>query len=198
MSLLEGPQTSAILIFFLHEQLFKHHVKHRVSGHTLPFFWCVFFMFCFCYAKHCFSQLSVLPHNRSSIFRDLGLVVPLFFVCFSSVFLRPVLEPYNANIEFYLQNIALSGPQVCLLYTKNLGFWVKNRSTRKFKINRHFHDLFLKSSPLPHRSHDFGGLQSEKHFKQLVFDFVCFLCLFSVFLVTFFDKNSYLGVTHIF
>jgi hypothetical protein len=69
-------------------------------------------------------------------------------------------------------------------------------STGELKINHHFHNNFLKSSPLPHGSHDFGGFQSEKQLQNRVFFCVLLLCFFVFLLVTFFDKNSYLGVTH--
>ena len=78
---------------------------------------------CFVFSmQNAFFHTCVFYLNRSSIFRDLGLVFPIFVVFFLVFFSRPVLELYNANIEFDLQNTALSGLLVCLLYTKKLGF----------------------------------------------------------------------------
>ena len=78
-------------------------------------------MFCFFYAKRVFSQLCVFPEQELYLQGSRPRFSCIFCMLFS-VFSRPVLELYNENIAFDMQNTALPGPHVFLVYTKKLGF----------------------------------------------------------------------------
>jgi len=95
--------------------------------------WNVLFLLVFNFClKNLFICNLCFYISRSSIFRDRGLFFPLFLVCFSGVFFEASFWAIQWKIEFDLQNTALSGPHVFLMYTKKkcLGKKKEHRRTR--------------------------------------------------------------------
>ena len=85
--------------------------------------WNVLFLLVFNFClKNLFICNLCFYISRSSIFRDRGLFFPLFLVCFSGVFLRPVFELYNEKSSLICKIQHFRGLMCSWCIPKNLVF----------------------------------------------------------------------------
>ena len=128
---------------------------------------------CFC-KKTAFSQPSISP-RREAYFSGLRTIFSLFCACFSIVFFGANFGVMHSKHRVWSAKYSTFGASGMLAHLETSGFWVKNRRRKGLLKNWLFNDLFLKSSPLPHRSSMLGGFMSEKSEKNM--SFLCFFKL---------------------
>ena len=128
----------------------------------------------------------MLLHQQQLHFQGSRHLFSFFFWYVFLVFFWGQFLSYTMKNRVWSAKYSTFGASCVLDVYQKTWFLGKKRSTRELKIYHHVHDNFLKSSPLPHDSHDLGGLRSEQNWKnELSFVWV-FLFLFVVYLMTFF------------
>ena len=145
-----------------------------------------FYFFC---NKNCFFTTQRFASTGSSFFRFKDLFLHHFRGVFGDLFSGRDFGMKREYAQFQLQKTEFSVGYTCYAMLKKLDFSLKNVLNNERYDNRHFQDLFLKSSPLPHRSSILGGFLHEKSKKKrnffVLFQNVVFHDFASSFLVNF-------------
>ena len=134
--------------------------------------------------------------NRSSIIRDLGLVFPVFLVCFSCVFFEASFRAIQWKDRVWSAKYSTLVASCVLDVYKKTWFLGTNQEHRRTPISVSFLWHFLGIVTIPTREQRFLRVPKRKNSKLELFFVFCLLWLVVVYLVSFFDKNSYLSVTH--
>ena len=118
----DGAKLDPKNALFLSVKIMRIHCKNRVWGVPLIIRYAPkssFYSFC---KKNCFFITQHFAATGSLFFRFKDLFVNMFVHVFLVFFSVTILELCTENIEFYLQNTALSGFRVCWLILKNWFF----------------------------------------------------------------------------
>ena len=134
--------------------------------------------------------------NRSSIFRDLGFVFPVFLVCFSSAFFEASFGAIQWKYRVWSAKYSTLVASCVLDVNQKTWVLAKNQEHRRTPILVSFWWHVLEIVTTPTREPRFWRAPKRIKQQNRVIFCVFFALSCCCFLVSFFDKNSYLSVTH--
>ena len=159
--------------------------------------------FLFVFVKKLFFHNPAFRLDGKPIFQVYGPCFSHFCACFSIVFFGANFGVMHSKHRVWSAKYNTFWASGMLAHLEKSGFWVQNRRRKELIKKWLFNDLFLKSSPLLHRSSILGGFMSEQKWETNEFFCVslnlCFLWfyvgIFSQLLMIFHNQSFCLNKT---